>query len=339
MWPKLWLILALCGVLAGLVPGSAAAVAPSGSGKIVVNHDEWTLSGTGFSQQPVDAARFAQNLANWFAEDGSGSFLIYSTNFGLAQAPFINTLTAAGHSVTISTGVPFTVATLMAYDAVFLAGDPASNTVLTDYVNAGGGVYIALGTGWGGEQTMWSNFLANFGLAYGWPYNGIGGNLPSGAPHPVLTGVQNLYYNNGNTLSLTPSAGPETQILLTHNGSGLMAVYEAACDPTLTWAAPLDASPASLPAGDTLPIAFRYGTCADFMRDESVIVVVQDLANPDYPVTAHVYGSDITIDNVAELYELDFVSGLYGLSPGTQLAIHVYIGYEPVGTAYVNITP
>lgn len=331
--------MALCGVLAGLIPGSARAVAPSGTGKIVVNHDEWTLSGTGFSQQPVEAVRFANNLANWFAEDGSGNFLIYSTNFGLYNNPFINMLAAAGHSVTASTAVPFTLANLMAYDAVFLAGDPADNTVLTDYVNAGGGVYIALGTGWANEQSMWTTFLANFGLAYGWPYNGIGGNLPSGAAHPVLSGVQNLYYNNGNTVSLTPSAGPETQILLSYNGQGLIGVYEANCDPGLTWAAPLDNSPASLANGDTLPIGFRYGTCSTFMHDESVIVVVQDLANPDYPVTAHVYGWDITIDDVAELYEVDFDSSLYGLSLGTQLAVYVYIGDELVGTAHVNITP
>lgn len=137
-------ILATCLLLMALMPGVATAA--GGPGRIVVNHDEWTLSDFGFSQSPVGATQFALNVASWFTGGGNGHFLVYSNNFGLTQASVLNTLNGAGHTVTVSTVVPFTVANLLNYDGVFLGGVAANNSVLIDYVQAGGNVYLAGGT-------------------------------------------------------------------------------------------------------------------------------------------------------------------------------------------------
>ena len=68
------------------------------SGTIVLSHDEWSLSATGFSKAP-DAATFAQNMASWFTGGGAGHFLVYSENFSLAGAsPLCPTLIGAGHT-------------------------------------------------------------------------------------------------------------------------------------------------------------------------------------------------------------------------------------------------
>ena len=52
----------------------------------------------------------------------------------------------------------------------------ANNAVLIDYVNAGGNVYLAGGTGAGGaaaEAAQWNTFLNYFGLGFEPSYNGI----------------------------------------------------------------------------------------------------------------------------------------------------------------------
>jgi hypothetical protein len=120
-------------------------------GRIIVAHDEVTLSNTGFSLAP-DASQFALNVASWFTGSTAGNFLVFSTNFGLTESQLASTMTSAGHSWTVSTAVDFSLPNLLQYDAIFLAGTPADNQVLIDYVNAGGNVYLAGGTGQGGRQ-------------------------------------------------------------------------------------------------------------------------------------------------------------------------------------------
>lgn len=46
-------------------------------GRIVVNHDEWTLSNAGFNRS-ANAAAFARNVAQWFTGGQPGDFLAYS---------------------------------------------------------------------------------------------------------------------------------------------------------------------------------------------------------------------------------------------------------------------
>ncbi len=202
------------------------------AGRIVVNHDEWPLSNSGFALASAGSAgTFALNVAQFLkASPGPGNFLVYSTNFGFGSQ-FVSTLTGSGHTVTASTAVPFDLATLLAYDGVILALAPAADTtVLTNYVNAGGGVYLAGGTGIGGataEAAAWNPFLNNFGLGLqGGSYNFVVGTLPVTGVHPILSGVSSLYYDRGSTVFLTGGT-PNAQIVeQTAGGIGLLGVFD-----------------------------------------------------------------------------------------------------------------
>lgn len=219
-------------VMAGCLAGVAHA------GKIVVANDEWTLSSTGFSA-PNDPAQFAQNIASWFTGGSSGSFLAYSGNFGLTYSGLSNAMTGAGHTWTVSTGISFNFATLSTYGGVFLAGDFADNQVLIDYVNNGGNVYLAGGTGVGGaapEAARWNTFLNAFGLGFGNFYNGVAGNIAINSAHPIFAKVDYLYQNNGNNtldLNVQDSRG---QVLVSSStsGYGLYAIYESSPVPEPT---------------------------------------------------------------------------------------------------------
>jgi hypothetical protein len=223
MFARVFLALALLAVIA----------APVSAGVIVVNHDEWTLSNTGFSNAGgTNAQTFTLNLADFLNVDGgAGNFLIYSSNFGLTQSSFLNTLTGSGYGVTVdSTGsTPFNLAALSAYDAIFLGGNPFSkdDAVLASYVNTGGAVYIAAGTGVGGaavEAAQWNTFLTGFGLSLAPFYNGCCGIDPVNGSHAVLAGVSQLYYNNGNTVS---AFGPNSSVIeFSNQGIGLIGVFD-----------------------------------------------------------------------------------------------------------------
>lgn len=110
------------------------------------------------------------------------------------------------------------------------------------------------------------------------------------------------------------------------------------CPEGLTFEAPLNGPGAyHMADGSVLPIAFKYCDAAGFVHDESVIIVVQDRANPAYPLTAWVYGSDIAIDDAAKRYSQDFESAMYALSPGTVLDIYVYLNYNLAATREVHV--
>jgi hypothetical protein len=176
-------------------------------GKIVVSNDEWPLSETGFSQAP-DAATFARNIAAWFTGGQPGDFLVYSTNFSLTEfspdpsalpvpSPLCPTLIAARHTCTVNPSLPFDLPTLQGFNGVFLAGKVnggvPDNTVLIEYVEHGGNVYLAGGTGMPGgfrdaseEAAAWNPLLNHFGLAFeGSTYNGVSGTLKT-RPLPYL---------------------------------------------------------------------------------------------------------------------------------------------------------
>ena len=222
---------ALCSVVLGLS-------SPAYAGVIVVANDEWTLGNTGFANAPAGSAQFTRNVADFLSSGPTGSFLIVSDNtVGLDidnATLFVSTLTGAGHTVTDSEDVPgfaFNLATLLNYDAVFLGLPPAvDQNVLINYVNAGGNVYLAGGTGIGGaasEAANWNTFLNAFGLNFAPTYNGIGGTIPITSVHPVMAGVPSLYQNNGNSITLT-GGNPNAQIIASASGQGLYAVYAPA---------------------------------------------------------------------------------------------------------------
>jgi len=211
-----------------LVAGVGCCTSAYGGG-IVVNHDEWTLSDFGFGQEgAANGTTFAQNMAA-FLTGGSGSILIYSGNFGLTGSGLQSALTAGGYSVTEDPGLSttFTAANLSAnYAAVFLAGQyPIGDmAVLQNYVTLGGGVYVAAGTGTGGaaaEAAQWNSFLSPYGLSLGSPYNGVSGTLPVVSSSPILSGVTQLYYNNGNDVFASGSA----EVIASTGSHGLIGVY------------------------------------------------------------------------------------------------------------------
>lgn len=213
--------------VAALCVFAAFLCAPVQAGYVVVNHDEWTLSDTGFSS--ADAGTFALNVASLFTGGGTGSFLVYSNNFGLTGNSLQSTMTGAGHSWTKSTAVSFDLATLSAYDGVFVGGDAANNAVLTSYVNAGGDVYLLGGTGGGGaaaEAARWNDFLNAFGLQYASTYNGISGNLAISSSHPLFSGVGTLYHGNGNSIIDLAPSDSRNMILVSSGGSGLYAIWD-----------------------------------------------------------------------------------------------------------------
>ncbi|MDF2626425.1 MAG: hypothetical protein K0R39_256 [Symbiobacteriaceae bacterium] len=117
-----------------------------------------------------------------------------------------------------------------------------------------------------------------------------------------------------------------------------VTVMPEVCDPALLWKAPLGSSPADVSLAGNLDIKFTWGGCGNFVRDESVIIMIVDRANY-YPITAWVYGADIVIDDVAEEYRQQWVPSWYGLSPGQDLVVQVYINYWLVGEAPIHMVP
>jgi len=210
-------------IAAAIVSVASAAQA----GRIVVNHDEWTLSNTGYSNAgAANADRFAKNVASFLVGGATGNILIGSPNFGLTQSSFLTSL--SGYTVTVNGALPLTAANLAGFDAVFLAGDypsAAETTDLISYVNSGGGLYIAAGTGVlgaAGEAAAWNAVLSGFGLSLGSPYNGVGGTIAAGYAHPIFTGVAQLYYNNGNSVSDLAAADPAQAVY----GPGYFGIYD-----------------------------------------------------------------------------------------------------------------
>jgi hypothetical protein len=208
------------------VSGSALA------GRIVVNHDEWTVSNSGYANAgAANVDRFAKNLAAFLAGGGTGAILIASSNFGLTDALHLGSLGA--WTVTVNSAATLDAATLSGFDAVYLAGAASyptapEVTALINYVNGGGGVYIAAGTGdlgAVGEAGAWSSFLGPFGLQLDTVYNGIGGTIAStGASyaHPIFAGVAQLFYSNGQTVFDTLPLDPAQELY----GPGYFGIYD-----------------------------------------------------------------------------------------------------------------
>jgi len=198
--------------------------APVQAGIVIVNHDEWTLSSSA-----VNGPAFGVNIANYFAGGSGGSFLIYSQGFGLNDSGLINAISAAGHTVTVDTSIPFDLPTLSAYTGIFLGGDPYGYDpdVLTQYVNNGGNVYLAGGTGNFAEDFYFNPFLANFGFQYAPPYNFILGAFAPTTNHPIFAGIGELYYYWGNTVLLTGNS-PYARLIAVHpeTGEGMIGIYE-----------------------------------------------------------------------------------------------------------------
>ena len=147
----------------------------------------------------------------------------------------------AGHTWTVTMSVPFTLPALLQYDGVFLAGNEADNSVLIDYVRAGGNVFVLGGTGLGGvwEASHWNPFLNAFGLNMERDYDlaRATGVWATTSDSPLFPGVSALYETVGNPLTKLDPADLNTHILVWSDqarGRGIYAIYEAPVIPVST---------------------------------------------------------------------------------------------------------
>jgi hypothetical protein len=205
--------------------------------RIVVSSDEWLTSNTGFAIQGMaNGTTFAQNLAAFLkGTAGAGNFLIYTDSFGLAESNFQTALTSVGNTVSFLLSTNALPADLSPYDGIFLSGltGTATSTVLTEYANANNGVFISAGNGFtpNVEANRWNAFLNNFGLTLSTTYNGIQGNVAVAGGHPIFAGVSQLYFDNGNNVSIVNSNPLASVVLTGMGGEGLIGVYDTAAVP------------------------------------------------------------------------------------------------------------
>jgi hypothetical protein len=229
---------------------TALAVSPAfAAGKVVAASDEWPLSDYGYQMAP-DAERFALNLADFFTGGGRpGRFLVYSTNQGLTGDRLAATMRAAGHTWIVKSPIAVPNEDLSQYDAVFVGQNSFVADRLTDYVNAGGNVYVISGTGYGVADTQWNSFLKTFGLRFASRYNSVSGVTPIQSSHPLFAGVRSLLVIIGNSVEVDPTYSGGA-IVATAGSNGLFGTFTAI----------------------TLPMAIRSALCDDdvsLRRDSS----------------------------------------------------------------------
>ena len=178
-------------------------------GFLVVSHDINTFT---TSLAGANEAKFAVNVANHIA-GANGNLLLFRSNTDLTRdwsSVITSALGTAGFSVTV-TGNFSTDYT--AFDAIFTSCDfPEmtfqNNQSLYQYVQAGGGVYLAGGVGCtaGGipgapyEAAGWAAFLSNFGLGFVTTTNNFLTSVGITSSHPLFAGVTGLKCGNGSSI-------------------------------------------------------------------------------------------------------------------------------------------
>ena len=218
----------------GLVSVLSGFSATAFAGNILVSNDEWMFSDS-FLPTAQDT-KFAQNSISWLTGGvTTGNVLILSDNFGLTGSGYTSLLSGMGYTVTATTSVPVS---LSGYSAVLVAGMPVNNTLLSNYVNSGGSVFLEAGTGNGGaasEAAQWNTFLNTYGLGLAPTYNGVNGNtnvsaFSSQTPYgPALfNGVSSIYIDNGNNVVLGGVPTSNDQIFTDGSGNGLYGAWSAA---------------------------------------------------------------------------------------------------------------
>ena len=195
-------------------------------GVVFINNDEWTFLEQGFINAP-DARLFVKNMAAFFSRGKSGKFHLFSGWLG--DLSLTTAFSDAGHTLTRGFSIPFDLPTLMTFDGVLVGGDAVDNTVLVDYVNAGGNVYIAGGTGIvsaAAEAARWDSFLNPFGFQFEPIYNGIDGNIVINTTHPIFHSIGSLFMSNGSSITDLAPSDPRNEILVSSGGQGLWAIYD-----------------------------------------------------------------------------------------------------------------
>ena len=206
------------------------------SGVVIVDNDEWDNSNVGYGYEG-DGTVYATNCANYLTANGAHgrNILICSYDFSLNESDLYASLTGAGFSVMRSVPPLPSAAALSSYNAVYVGGDVLSAAEITElqsFICAGGGVYIAAGTGGiggaAGEAAQWNSLVNGFGLNLASSYNLLTGTLvvPSTmlvTASPVMAGVNQIYNNNGNTVN-TLVGYPQAQIVAWYGTLGLIGV-------------------------------------------------------------------------------------------------------------------
>ncbi len=208
------------------------AVPSRAQGRLFVANDEWTLSDAGFSAAP-DTGLFVRNLASWFIGGGAGNFLAYSSDFSLTQGALAAEMAGSGHQWTVSTTVPFTLANLLTYDAVFVAGAPAPDpVVLRHYLLSGGCVYVAAGANGfasaAAQADHWNAMMEPLGLSYAPAFDTGEGVMPIQSAHPIFQGVTGLYQKDGQSITDLDAVDPSNEVLVDSGPLGLYAIFESA---------------------------------------------------------------------------------------------------------------
>ena len=212
-------------------------------GRIIVSHDEWAFSNTGFDEAP-DAEIFIKNITNWLRTCGktaNNKFHALSNDFSLNESSLANIMRENSYSYTKGTNEDLAVENLKKYDWIYLAGpiayvsSSALNRALKNYVDQGGNVYISAGTSGGNGEDQFSSaddeadyfnpFLANYGLRYERRENKIKGSRNPNSDHPIFANVSSLYYNNGNSVSLTGD-NDKARIVSVDAGQGLFGIFD-----------------------------------------------------------------------------------------------------------------
>ncbi len=216
----------LAATLLALAGAPASAQQP---GRIVLSNDEWTVTSYGCTA-PSDGAVFAANVASWFTHGEIGVFGIWN-HYGFNNPEFTAAMTGQGHLLGILPAT-ITLPVLQQYDGVFLAASTFPTQVLIDYVEGGGNVYVAAGTGawlipeW--EADAWNPFLQHFGLQFHNEWNtGAGTHMPVTEWHPIFAGVDHLWHDVGQGIFDLQPANPANRVFVPVPGAPTQGLYGA----------------------------------------------------------------------------------------------------------------
>ena len=169
---------------------------------------------------------FVSNITNWFTGGKTGNFYAYSYNYSLADPLLAQTMRANGNTWTTGTSLPNTLQGLLQYDGIFVGELSADNNLITDYVKAGGNVYVL--AGYGGEPPeiqaeKWNRFLGNFGLAFSiyldTAYRGDAITTVDSV-HPLFKNVNSIYYAYGNGVRDLKPTDSSQKIIFTEPETG-----------------------------------------------------------------------------------------------------------------------
>lgn len=201
-------------------------------GRIVVCSDDWTLMNGPAYNAPNDAEVFATNVARWFAGGSAGRFLVYANNGALTGTQLRTAMESAGHTWVVNASADLSLGNLLTFNAVFVAGRAIDTTAFSNYLDAGGNMYIAAGTGTpnaAGEAAFYNPLLIPRGLQLSGPYSGTQLSVPVAGSSPLLAGVDHLYAWSGNVITDLTPGDARSAIILDH-----AALQIAIIDPVCT---------------------------------------------------------------------------------------------------------